>query len=686
METNHSAKSRNLRKNRFRPKSFLGLVLIGFAFVVLPLIAALVYNAMRIDQLTILSRNTVYRATEITHGGRTLIDESMVMDRSIQQVLALDDTALLEGYLLGHNKFEATIKHMLDIVNHEKQHLLLEKIRILENSIFNQVLALDERPQILQTIPEQFAALLALTQQFSTSNFQLIGQSIERINETAAETRALVESELLILAPLVIFLALIFSFIIARPVRQIDQAISLMGEGTLTVPVRVTGPRNLAYLGDRLDWLRLRLLKLEEQKMQFFRHVSHELKTPLTSIREGSELLAGGVSGNLNAQQSRIASILHDNSLQLQHKIEELLSYSALREDMIKLVKQPVNLNKFITAAARAHRLSILRKQIKIYLLCPELSLKCDKQKLDVILDNLLSNAVKFTPDKGDIKISATCQKNEVQIDICDSGPGVDKADSNKIFEPFYQGRNLPSNRERGTGLGLAISKEYALAHGGNINLIQTTCLGASFRLTLPILLNMPAPIVIRNTNNFKLLLSFLPVILLAGCGILELKTRIPETTSASSPVIIESPSHLRELMSYFTYLQNKTAPELALEYDYALSHYRNSTDSQERFKFLILLLQVDTKYFDTITAAKHLEQTKNNHMLSSDLLAFSNILDTLLQQQIAAKKEIQQLSTQLTASQAEIGVLQHKIDAIKNIERNLIRRNGSNAIKNNMR
>lgn len=475
------------RKNRLRPKSFLGLILIGFTFVVIPLIVALVHSAVRIDQLTKLSGIAVYRATEITHGSRMLIDEIMMMERSVKQAVVLDDTVLLEGYLLGHNKFEAIVKRMLAIVIHEKQLALLKQLKSLENSIFSQVLTLDEQPQILQTLPRRFTDLLALAEEFSANNFRLIEQNVQHINEIASETRALVESELMILVPLVIFLALVFSVVIARPVRQIDRAIALMGKGKLSLPVRVDGPRNLAYLGERLDWLRLRLLKLEEQKMQFFRHVSHELKTPLASIKEGSGLLVEGVSGSLNEQQLRIAKILHENSLQLQQKIEDLLNFSALQENMAKLVKQPIDLKEFIIAAIRAHNLSILRKQIKIYLLCPQLSLKCDKQKLDIILDNLLSNAVKFTPDKGQIKISVICSRREVQIDICDSGPGVSETDGNKIFEPFYQGRNQPHHRVRGTGLGLAISREYALEHGGNIELVQTDCPGANFRLTLPI-------------------------------------------------------------------------------------------------------------------------------------------------------------------------------------------------------
>jgi two-component system sensor histidine kinase GlrK len=222
--------------------------------------------------------------------------------------------------------------------------------------------------------------------------------------------------------------------------------------------------------------------------MQFFRHISHELKTPLTAIREGADLLAEGITGNLNSKQQLIAGILHTSSLQLQKRIEDLLNFSALQAEIITLVKQFVRLEKTINSAIQAQNLSILSKNLKINLNCPELSLECDKQKLDIILDNLLSNAIKFSPAGSSIEITVSYNESSVQIDVTDSGPGVDESDGSKIFEPFFQGHNVPESHVRGTGLGLAIAKEYAIAHGGNIELIRTTGKkGAHFRLTLPI-------------------------------------------------------------------------------------------------------------------------------------------------------------------------------------------------------
>jgi two-component system sensor histidine kinase GlrK len=282
-------------------------------------------------------------------------------------------------------------------------------------------------------------------------------------------------------------LAFIFSVWVARPIRQIDEAIRNMGQGELFKAIRVDGPRDLMYFGERLDWMRRRLLKLEEQKTRFLQHVSHELKTPLTAMREGADLLAEGVAGELSEEQQRIANILYSNSVQLQRRIEDLLSYSALQAEKAALVKTETDLARILEAVLRDQHLIIMSTGLKIELSCPELTIECDEQKIKVIVDNLLSNAVKFSPSGGCISIWASKDGDTVQLDILDAGSGVDEADREKVFDPFYQGRRVLDSHVRGTGLGLSIAREYALAHGGNIELVHRVDAGAHFRLILPL-------------------------------------------------------------------------------------------------------------------------------------------------------------------------------------------------------
>src|SRR2546425_10020432 len=137
--------------------------------------------------------------------------------------------------------------------------------------------------------------------------------------------------------PLGVLLAAGVTLLIARPIRQLDQAIRRLGAGEFEGDIRVGGPADLKYLGSRLDWLRQRLIELEQQKRLFLRHVSHELKTPLTALREGSELLVEGTAGPLSPGQREIVEILRQKSVQLQQLIEGLLNYHRAQESVGRL-------------------------------------------------------------------------------------------------------------------------------------------------------------------------------------------------------------------------------------------------------------------------------------------------------------------------------------------------------------
>ncbi|MCX7184032.1 MAG: ATP-binding protein [Nitrosospira sp.] len=472
---------------RHSPKSFLKLILLGFALMGLPLIIALINSAVSIDQLAEHSRKTVYQAAQIAHGSRVLVDEIAIMERSVQQTLILADTSLLEGYFDAHKKFEDTVTSLFELSPRTEQKQSLQQLRSSEAEIFRKVAAARQTPKKLRGLTGDFVPLLDSARAFSADGDALIELEVGEMQEMAEHARSVVGRQLLALIPFMILLAFTFSMIIARPIRQIDDAIRNMGQGDLSEAVRVDGPQDLIYLGKRLDWMRRRFLELEEQKTQFLQHVSHELKTPLTAIREGADLLAEGVVGDLTAKQQHVASILHSNSKQLQRRIEDLLSYSALQTDKFTLVKHPANLAIIVDTVLQDQNLAIMNKGLRIDLICPELMLDCDEFKIRTIVDNLLSNAVKFSPPASCIKIRTGKVDQSIQLDITDAGAGIDETDWDKVFEPFYQGRRVPDSHVRGTGLGLSIAREYALAHDGNIELVQQAEAGAHFRLTLPI-------------------------------------------------------------------------------------------------------------------------------------------------------------------------------------------------------
>ncbi len=344
-----------LGRFRHNPKSFLKLILLGFTLVGLPLIVALINSAVSIDRLADQSRKAVYQAVQITLASHTLTNEINLMERSVRQTLILGDESLLEGYFQAHTKFEKTATNLFQLSSRTEQKQMLAQLQSLETAIFQQISAASQVPDKLRELVQSFTLLLESTRNFSTAGYALIEEEVEEMQNMAEHAHTVMVWELFALIPFAILLAAGFSVLITRPIRQIDEAIRNMGQGELSKTVRVDGPQDLMYLGERLDWMRRRLLKLEEQKTRFFQHVSHELKTPLTSMREGADLLAEGVVGELTLKQQQIANILHNNSIQLQKRIEDLLNYSALQTEKSALIKHPANFECRIARSKSRH-------------------------------------------------------------------------------------------------------------------------------------------------------------------------------------------------------------------------------------------------------------------------------------------------------------------------------------------
>jgi two-component system, NtrC family, sensor histidine kinase GlrK len=468
------------------PKSFTGLILVGLLLVALPLILPLIYSTASISQLSKQSRQAVYQAEQIAHFSRILVDQAAAMERSVRLSLILADKSLLKGYYQGHGKFRETLQNLAILPLTDTQHQLVNIMDSYESAIFSRVqkIYLSQKKSGKRNI--DFAPLMDSTQEFLIHGDAPVEHEVEAMQEMAGRANKITYWLLISLVPLTFLLAFGFSILITRPIRQIDDAIRAMGNGELSNTIKIDGPQDLQQLGERLNWMRLRLLEIEDQKSTFLQHISHELKTPLTSIREGANLLSEGIAGKLTDKQNEIARILFANSIQLQKRIEDLLNFSALQAGKAALHIQRVALKTILESVLHDQYLAITNQSLQIELQCPDLVLECDEQKVRTIVDNLLSNAIKYSPQGGLVKIHAKVIDNCVRLDVLDSGPGIEPMDREKIFDAFYQGRKAPQGHIRGTGLGLSISREYVLAHGGSIELVENDK-GTCFRVTLPL-------------------------------------------------------------------------------------------------------------------------------------------------------------------------------------------------------
>jgi two-component system sensor histidine kinase GlrK len=276
--------------------------------------------------------------------------------------------------------------------------------------------------------------------------------------------------------------------LIARPIRQLDQAIRQLGTADFTHAIAVDGPQDMRYVGQRLEWLRARLNELEQQQTRFLRHVSHELKTPLTAVREGAELLRDNVGGRLSGEQQEIVRIVRENTLSLQKLIEDLLAYHQVRA-LEPATLGPVPLAEVIRRVLREQKLAAVARMISFQTKFASSVVVGDAEKIRTVIDNLMSNAIKYSPRSGVIELTLVEKGLFAILDVADHGPGIAAADRERVFDSFYSGKAPIDGKVKGSGLGLAIAREYALAQAGRIEILDRSDgrRGVLFRLWLPL-------------------------------------------------------------------------------------------------------------------------------------------------------------------------------------------------------
>jgi two-component system sensor histidine kinase GlrK len=471
---------------RYYPRSFLKLLLIGFTLVALPLIFALINNAVSVDQLANRSQRTVYQAVQATQSSRRVAELLNAMERTARQIVILGDHTLLETYDVARKELARTAGQFASLPFDSEQKAALDQILRGEVEIHAVLADTGAAPSRLRAAIGRFDELATHARTITARSNALIDREVESMRNTADRAQRLTYWQLLALVPVVIFLVIGFSLLIARPIGQIDAAIRHLGKGQFADPVAVSGPQDLEQLGERLEWMRRELLDIEEQKNRFLRQVSHELKTPLTALREGAELLSEEAVGKLTPEQREIAEILRHNSVELQKLIEDLLSFGASQFRKVTVDLEPVDIRQVIERVSTDQRLAMKARGISLDAATEDVMLSADPEKLRVVLDNLLSNAVKFSPEGGTVRVSAGLLGGMLRLDVMDQGPGVPPSERTRIFDPFYQGRHNGAGPVRGTGIGLSVVKEYVFAHGGSVEVIDAPQ-GAHFRVRLPL-------------------------------------------------------------------------------------------------------------------------------------------------------------------------------------------------------
>jgi len=222
--------------------------------------------------------------------------------------------------------------------------------------------------------------------------------------------------------------------------------------------------------------------EVNENKTNFISNVSHELKTPIASIKMSADLLKNQQIGNLNEEQYELVNHIKDDSERLLKITGELLDIGQIETGKIKLNIEKNDLQKIVQYAISATSIHAEQKNIQIHFLENEenTQIKADAEKTAWVLINLLNNAIRFSYNDSIIKIQLKKDKKKIFCSVQDFGKGIEEQYQNNIFKRYFQ---VPGSK--GTGLGLAISKEFIEAQGGEIYLQQSNSSGSIFTFYL---------------------------------------------------------------------------------------------------------------------------------------------------------------------------------------------------------
>lgn len=250
---------------------------------------------------------------------------------------------------------------------------------------------------------------------------------------------------------------------------------------------QLIGSDEIAMLDRSFHQMVADLKELEEVKQQFVAMVSHDLRTPLTSIKGFLELLAGGVYGDLNETGEHRAGLAQRNITRLISLINDLLDYEKLQSGKFSLDCREIDAASPITRSIDALRFFAEKEEVALETEPVDLKAYADEERLVQVLVNLISNSVKFSPKGGKVTITAVKKENFVEFNVIDQGRGVPKNMQEAIFERFKQVKTTDATEKGGTGLGLPICKALVECHGGQIGVDSEEGKGSRFWFTVPV-------------------------------------------------------------------------------------------------------------------------------------------------------------------------------------------------------
>ena len=290
----------------------------------------------------------------------------------------------------------------------------------------------------------------------------------------------------LLVALAAMILALFLSQIITKPITALSRTMRKMGKGDLSVRVPVKGSGELRELAENYNTMASQLESLDKSRNQFVSNASHELKTPLATMKILLESMLYQPDMPQELQQEFLQDMNHEID-RLTGIVTDLLALSQMDSHSVQLKKDDIDMSELTEETVRMLQpVAEKRKQTLLVNAEPDLHFAGDRSKLAQVLYNLTDNAIKYTPDEGEIKVNLRMNGTDLVWEVIDNGVGIPEEDQKHVFERFYRVDKARSRETGGTGLGLSIVRQLVHLHGGTVSVTSAPGKGTTFTVTLP--------------------------------------------------------------------------------------------------------------------------------------------------------------------------------------------------------
>jgi signal transduction histidine kinase len=469
-------------------------IFLAAALVITVLIAVGALSLGAIGHLVAVNRQITTRAVPAVRHAAAVQDGMLALGRLEARFVVLGDARYASLWSERAEAVREDLDRLRDLVTTDREVQLLRDARTAFNE-YRQLVADEEilvqrgrREQAQQLTETAGRALRDRMAATLDGLLDAIHDAAERAQVEVAHLERRTWTWVLSAFGAAVGLALLAAALIAhrvtRSIRELSAATTAVAAGSFREPIRVHGRDEIAALARAFNAMAEQLRQLDELKETFLATVSHELRSPLTSVREAAHLLRDEVPGDLNPKQARLVAIIEASSGRLLRLVNQLLDLSRIRAGMLPIERAGLDLDSIVVRAADEIRVQAQEAGITLETegLGQHLAVTGDHDRLVQVIVNLLANAVRFTPRGGRVTVRLVDAGSEVELHVEDTGVGIPPQALPHIFNWYQQAHQ----QRGGSGIGLAVVRGIVDAHGGRVTVESQEGKGSRFTVLLP--------------------------------------------------------------------------------------------------------------------------------------------------------------------------------------------------------